>query len=224
MFFDLKPPTVVQRQSSSHRDTAPWGLRCRQTGGRTYPYTNHPSSSTSPPVPQEYQNAPVASIENIAEARVRTRRRVSLRTTFTVRGEVMSRCAHRMGSTKLHVGQLHCLESRGAVEIIRCQSRRRCIGKQVCEPSGQEAKGYMISDTHGSARVFSRLVRKSKKSSLGLEACCTFADLGVFAGMRDGFAALARRYGSNDDSGGSAMLFSRVEGRLTKDTARSAVS
>jgi hypothetical protein len=42
----------------------------------------------SPPVPQEYQNAPTASTEKTADPMVRNARRMSLRTRLMVRGDV----------------------------------------------------------------------------------------------------------------------------------------
>ncbi len=56
-----------------------------------YPYCSHPSTSTAPPVPQEYQNAPTAKIEKMADPNVRKPSKASLRARLMVKGEVKVR-------------------------------------------------------------------------------------------------------------------------------------
>lgn len=65
------------------------------------PYTSHPSTSTLPPMPHDHQNAPTASVEKAAEARMRITARMPLIATLIVNGDVRTSRMTRIGNVIL---------------------------------------------------------------------------------------------------------------------------
>jgi hypothetical protein len=67
---------------------------------------SHPSTSTVPPVPHEYQNAPTANTEKTAEERTRNPRRINRRISDTVNGDLNVRLTNRKGIMILFIQYL----------------------------------------------------------------------------------------------------------------------
>jgi hypothetical protein len=106
---------------------------------KSYPYFNQPSTSTAPPVPQEYHHAPTASTEKTAEARVSTPSNASLRTSDTVNGDVRVAWINFSGTVTLCISW----------KINGCSAKQGIRGQRESEELAEEVDEIIVGLSFG---------------------------------------------------------------------------